>query len=228
MNGGERTPGAEQDPEQQLDDVLQRVDDVLSRAMPGLQPETELRPEEHEGERERPSPQIYVASLSDYNAGRLHGRWIDAAQPLADIWSDIGDMLAESPEHGAEEWAIHDYEGFWPVELHEYESLEFVQEVATGIVQDGEAFAAFVEVAERDPERFAFFEDMYKGKWESVEDYARSVMEQEGVAVILEQLPAWVFPHVSIDYEALVEDMRAGGVMSSDASEGGVHVFDFE
>ena len=25
-------------------------------------------------------PRIYVASLSDYNAGRLHGEWIDADQ----------------------------------------------------------------------------------------------------------------------------------------------------
>ena len=36
-----------------------------------------------------PSPRIYVASLSDYNAGRLHGVWIDAAEELDEIWSQI-------------------------------------------------------------------------------------------------------------------------------------------
>ena len=31
----------------------------------------------------RARPRIYVASLPDYNAGRPHGRWIDAAQDAA-------------------------------------------------------------------------------------------------------------------------------------------------
>jgi hypothetical protein len=26
------------------------------------------------------TPRIYVASLADYNAGRLHGSWLDAAR----------------------------------------------------------------------------------------------------------------------------------------------------
>ena len=30
-------------------------------------------------------PKIYVASLSDYNNGHLHGRWINAAQEAAAI-----------------------------------------------------------------------------------------------------------------------------------------------
>lgn len=44
------------------------------------------------------TPRIYVASLSDYNAGRLHGEWIDATQELDDIWAEIHAMLAKSPE----------------------------------------------------------------------------------------------------------------------------------
>ena len=31
------------------------------------------------------SPRIYVACLAAYNAGRLHGRWIDANQSAEDI-----------------------------------------------------------------------------------------------------------------------------------------------
>jgi hypothetical protein len=133
--------GREQQPEQPREDLLQPGEELLARAMPseeqpdGVVNESERQidarrpaspgegppdePEEREADEERPTPKIYVASLSDYNAGRLHGRWIDANQPTHGIWSDIGDMLAESPEPGAEEWAIHDYEGFWPLELSE-------------------------------------------------------------------------------------------------------------
>ena len=56
---------------------------------------------------------IYVADLAAYNNGKLHGVWIDATQNLEDIQDQINAMLAESPEGFAEEYAIHDYEGFW-------------------------------------------------------------------------------------------------------------------
>jgi len=57
-------------------------------------------------------PRIYVASLSDYNAGRLHGGWFDADREPEKLEKEIGFMLACSPELIAEEWAIHDHEGF--------------------------------------------------------------------------------------------------------------------
>ncbi len=44
------------------------------------------------------APRIYVASLSDYNAGRLHGAWLNAAQESADLHADIAAMLAQSRE----------------------------------------------------------------------------------------------------------------------------------
>jgi len=53
------------------------------------------------------TPRIYVASLADYNAGRLHGRWIDADRPAEAIREQIAQMLAESKAPVAEEWAIH-------------------------------------------------------------------------------------------------------------------------
>lgn len=226
MNGGEQQqPGGER----LADEVL------LGRAMPGLRPEREagrprpVHPEEREGEDEEPAPRIYVASLSDYNAGRLHGRWIDAHQPAEDIETEIQEMLAESLEPGAEEWAIHDYEGFGTLAVHEYESLEFVGDVAAGIAEHGEAFAVFAEVAERDSDRLPLFEQMYRGTWESVEAYAEHLLEDLGVEEHLAQLPEWVRPYVSVDVEALAEELGASSsVVTSAAREGGVHVFDFE
>lgn len=42
------------------------------------------------------SPRIWVASLSDYNNGHLHGVWIDAAQDVDAIHDEIAAMLRDS------------------------------------------------------------------------------------------------------------------------------------
>src|SRR5688572_9380760 len=64
---------------------------------------------------------IYVADLAAYNAGHLHGVWIDATQDVEDIQAQIDAMLKSSPVADAEEYAIHDYEGFDGYNLGEYE-----------------------------------------------------------------------------------------------------------
>lgn len=81
---------------------------------------------------------IYVASLSDYNNGILHGRWIDADQDVDTIHEEIAKMLKESPvarKHGdvAEEYAIHDYDGFGGFNLGEYESLAKITAIANAL-----------------------------------------------------------------------------------------------
>ncbi|MFC8428568.1 antirestriction protein ArdA [Streptomyces sp. NPDC057253] len=81
---------------------------------------------------------IYVASLSDYNNGILHGRWIDADQDVDTIHEEIAEMLKESPaarKYGdvAEEYAIHDYDGFGEFNLGEYESLAKITTIANAL-----------------------------------------------------------------------------------------------
>ena len=76
----------------------------------------------------RSGPWIYVACLASYNNGFLHGAWIYAAQDYENIIDEIGDMLKKSPVialYGeiAEEWAIHDYEGFGDLHINEYIQL---------------------------------------------------------------------------------------------------------
>ena len=65
---------------------------------PEAWPSPDLPPtaEAHEAE-PRDGPRIYVASLSDYNNGILHGTWIDA-DPDPDVMQDsIDQMLVRSP-----------------------------------------------------------------------------------------------------------------------------------
>jgi antirestriction protein len=66
---------------------------------------------------------IYVACLASYNAGILHGRWIDASADVDAMQGEIDAMLKASREPGAEEWAVHDYDGV-PSDLGEYPGLD--------------------------------------------------------------------------------------------------------
>ena len=68
-------------------------------------------------------PKIYVADLAAYNSGFLHGCWIDANQDLDDIQEQIQNMLRKSPEENAEEYAIHDYEGFGKISISDMFNL---------------------------------------------------------------------------------------------------------
>jgi len=78
---------------------------------------------------------IYVADLAAYNNGKLHGVWIDACDDINNIWEQIKAMLAASPEDFAEEYAIHDYEGFGSYALSEYEGIETAHKVACFIAE---------------------------------------------------------------------------------------------
>lgn len=185
--------------------------------------------EEHD-HKTKPKPRIYVASLSDYNAGRLHGTWIDAAQDPEDLLAAIGRMLATSPEPGAEEWAIHDYEGFAGLRLGEYESTGHVSQIALGIAEHGAAFGAWAEHLGRSSwDDLDKFEDCFRGRWESVADYAEDFLEALGLPQIIEQaVPEEFQPYVTIDVEAFGRDMALNCEMYvvEDDPAGGVFIFE--
>lgn len=75
-------------------------------------------------------PRIYIADLAVCNAGILHGVWIEATEDLNDIQAQIKTMLANSPVDHAEEYALHDYEGFEGIRFGEWESLQHRRETA--------------------------------------------------------------------------------------------------
>lgn len=90
------------------------------------------------------TPRIYVACLASYNAGYLHGAWIDATEEPWVIWESVRAMLAASPVADAEEWAIHDYEGFGDVRIAEYDGFERVSALASFIGEHGALGAALL------------------------------------------------------------------------------------
>ena len=195
----------------------------------GEEGEATEQDEQPEAEQElRPAPQIYVASLSDYNNGRLHGTWLDATVETEELQGGITAMLAGSPEPGAEEWAIHDYEGFGGLRLNEHESLDTVSLLAAGLAEHGPAFSAWADIAGRDEETLARFEEAYLGHWDSLAAYADDLFEDLGYAELLDKaMPAGMQPYVRFDAEAFGRDLDLGGDISyATAPDGGIWLFD--
>jgi len=171
-------------------------------------------------------PRIYVASLSDYNAGRLLGRWIDANQSVEKLHADIREMLAESKEPPAEEWAIHDYEGFGGLQLAEYASMEDVAGLAKGIEEHGRVFAEltnhFGGLSGLEEAR-KYMEEGYRGEYESIGDYVEQLLE-DCYGDVLRALPDFIRYH--IDRDGIASDMEMGGDIFIIEVGRAAHVFD--
>lgn len=158
-------------------------------------------------------------------------------------------MLAESPtaeQYGeqAEEWAIHDHEGFCSLRIGEYQSLAEVSRIAQGIAAHGEAFAAFAEnLGNLEEEQLAEFEERYLGEHQTLISFGEHLLEEMGID--LDQLfgrspsrserpggqtaaiPEAIRPYVQIDVAGWVRDMELGGeIFTAPSESGGVHVFD--
>lgn len=163
-------------------------------------------------------PRIYVADLAAYNNGKLHGVWIDAALELDDIQEAVAKMLKASPEGFAEEYAIHDYEGFGSYRVSEYEGLESVHEVACFIEEHEELGAELLAHFSSIDEARTAIDENYAGCYESVADFAEELTEDS--VQIPESLARY------IDYNAMAYDMEVGGdIFTIELGHREVHIF---
>lgn len=201
------------------------------------------------------TPRIYAASLSDYNNGRLHGVWIDVAgKDAEEIEEEVKEMLRGSKypnvfvdcpepaceEEGqagcwtchsaglvpsAEEWAIHDYEGFHGLRLSEYEAFPTIAALAEQIEEHGPAFAAWIDNGNAEglePDEWAEgFQEAFAGEFETLEEWAESFLDDTG---FFDGMPEHVRPYFNV--EAWARDAKLGGdIWTAPASPYGVHVF---
>jgi len=163
-------------------------------------------------------PRIYVACLAAYNDGSLHGRWIDADQEAEDIQAEVTAMLETSPIEGAEEWAIHDYEGFEGVELSEHTGIPEVVMLADFITQHGKLGAELLQHFGGDIDQATAAFDSYAGCYRSLSDYAQTLTEDTT------EIPETIAKYV--DYGAMARDMELGGeVFTIELGFEDVHVF---
>ena len=194
---------------------------------------------------------IYVACLASYNAGRLHGVWIDCEGKDADALQDeVNAMLRASPEPNvrvacptcegtgvsvaaivegvqqcepcgtcrglatvpsAEEWAIHDHEGFGRA-VGEYTRLPHVAALAEAIAEHGAAFIAFLENQGGDDIGAAVedFEDAYQGDWDSEKAFAENLLDDMGELKDDSMLARY------FDYDAFARDLFMGDYWRDD------------
>lgn len=122
---------------------------------------------------------IYVASLADYNAGRLVGAWISLNNKTYDeVMQEIQEMLKKSKEEVAEEWAIHDYES--PFAISEYENIRELMDIVTAYDNcdaDNAAKNAAAKVFDKDDLEKVYdnFWDYYQGQYDTLEGYAEEL-----------------------------------------------------
>ncbi len=170
-------------------------------------------------------PRIYVASLSDYNAGRECGAWLEATD-IQHVRAGVAAMLKASPGGHAEEYAIHDFEGFSRYLPSESEDLELVCAIGAAIVEQGRVFTAYLEHvglpmnAEQLPALVAGFTESYQGAYNSLEDWAEEYLEDTG---LLQQVPESLRGY--IDVESWAEDAEVNGDIFSVEFEDQTHVF---
>jgi len=150
---------------------------------------------------------IYVACLASYNNGILHGAWIDACQDEEAVREEISAMLKASPIPGAEEYAIHDYEGFEGARIEEYQGIESVAEIAAFIGEHGALGGKLLEYfGDLDDARTAMEED-YSGEYSSL------------ATKISENLQYY------IDYERMGRDLEINDVLAVETGFEEVHIF---
>ena len=167
--------------------------------------------------REQAEIRIYVACLASYNNGILHGAWIDACQDEEVIREEINAMLKASPIPGAEEYAIHDYQGFEGARIEEYQGVESVVEIAAFIGEHGSLGGKLLEYfGDLEDARTAMEED-YRGEYSSLADFAQELTEE--TTGIPENIKYY------IDYERMGRDLEVNDVLAIETGIGEVHIF---
>jgi len=169
-------------------------------------------------EDETTTPRIYVACLASYNAGILHGEWIDVTD-ADEIREAIQEMLKRSPCPGAEEWAIHDYEGFGSIQLSEWEDVDQIAELGQLIAEHGEAYATYVDHIGVDFATEESFQDAYCGEWDSELAFAEELFDELYICGIPKDLRCY------IDYGAFARDLFINDYYSIEGSSGEIYVF---
>jgi antirestriction protein len=163
------------------------------------------------------TPRIYVACLASYNAGTLHGKWVDAID-ADEIHEGIQTMLSESREPDGEEWAIHDYRNFHPLRISEHDDVDRVAELGALIDEHGAAYAAYASSVGIDYATEQGFQDAYLGEWGSEQAYGEHLFDELHGHDLAEHIAPY------IDYAAYTRDLFMDNNYSVEG-ESGVYVF---
>ncbi len=182
---------------------------------------------------------IYVASLHDYNAGRLHGVFIDLAdyEDGDEIDEKVQAMLAASPEFKAfpaggpaEEYEIHDHEGWggldprympWSTLIAIDKLMDDRPPVAVAHWLSDYVSPPYSAIEDELEDKF---DEGYRGEWSSEAEFAADFVDNCGWAG-LEPKQIEAFENY-INWEGIAEALFAGDYESIPDPTGGIFVFE--
>lgn len=144
--------------------------------------------------------------------------WIDATLVLDDIQAQVEAMLAASPVEDAEEYAIHDFEGFDSYRLVEFEGLESAYKIACFIEEYPEFGGAMLAHFNNLEQARKAAEEDSCGCYSSLADYAQELTEETT------RIPQHLAMY--IDYRVMARDMEySGDPFTLETGFEQVHVF---
>lgn len=162
-------------------------------------------------------PQIYIACLSSYNSGILHGKWIVPSTDEGELQDQINSILKTSKQPFAEEWAVHDYNYFH--NLGEYPSLEDICKVQEAINEHGyELVNAYLQFND-DVDSLDDLEYSYAGHYDSFQDYAQQYLEEADQFNMIPDHLQYYF-----DYELYAKNLEHD-YYTIESSNNGVYIF---
>jgi len=164
---------------------------------------------------------IFVSCLASYNNGKLHGTWVNCeGLDAEDLTAEVEAMLAASSVPLAEEFAIHDHEGFAAFDIGEFTSLAEIADIVALLDEYGDVARAAATLVVNDLEQVRqLCTDKYLGSWRDLEEYAENLLDGQV------NLPPGLACY--FDYAAFGRDLELSGDISTVEGKGGVlRVFD--
>jgi antirestriction protein len=187
----------------------------------------------------------YFASLSDYNAGHLHGVWVDLeGLDETEIQDEINAMLRRSRHpnvtytcsecdgdntpcdlcggkgkyESAEEWSIHNYDDM--PNMGENPALSDLVEYVQMKGEHGEAWDAYLDCVGASYATESDFHEKYAGEASSEHAWVEQWIDDSGLLHGLDENLSRYF-----DYAAYLRDMKLGGDVSFEHIDGTVYAF---
>lgn len=194
---------------------------------------------EAEASRERQpqlNPRIYVTAGLPLRAELTTGTWLDMARDPREIYAELSAVLGDPIEHDVDGFYIWDYQDFGgfkvttgAIGLEGVHSVELLSQVAQGVAEHGPAFAAWASAHEDEPGQFDRFKRAYKGHFDSLAAYVRTLFvgDDDSEQRLRLSLPPRFHDYGSEDYEEIGEYLAdAWDLVAFPANEHGVWIFD--
>jgi antirestriction protein len=129
-------------------------------------------------------------------------------------------LVHGTPYASAEEFAIHDHEGFDGL-LGEYSPIDEVVQVAEALEEHGEKYAGLRKDGRDHDEALRMIEENYQGCYDSLEDWAEQLLDDTGAFSGAPEMLKSYF-----DFERYARDCElSGDIMTIEGDGRTVHVF---